>query len=58
LTPREASAECRPTRYGRATCKREVPMNVDPKKLLALKVPSTGAAKVGGGEPPVAPVKR
>lgn len=33
-------------------------MNVDPKKLLALKVPSTGAAKVGGGEPPVAPVKR
>ncbi len=26
-------------------------MKLDPKKLLALKVPSAGAAKVGGIEP-------
>ena len=33
-------------------------MNVDPKKLLALKVPAAGAAKVGVGEPcPTAPAK-
>lgn len=33
-------------------------MNVDPKKLLALKVPSAGAAKVGAGEQiPTAPTK-
>jgi hypothetical protein len=33
-------------------------MNVDPKKLLALKVPAAGAAKVGTGEPVVnAPAK-
>ena len=29
----------------------EAKMNVDPKKLLALKVPSAGAAKVGEPTP-------
>lgn len=33
-------------------------MKVDPKKLLALKVPSAGAPKVGvGEEKPVSPTK-